>query len=265
MLAELQKKAQQLLAENASTFLTAGGVAGTVGTAVLTGRASFKAAEIIRDKEVAELAEELVDGEPPDHTMGLDTKSKVFLVWPLFLPPIGLGGVTITSIIMAHRISAAKAAALAVAYGLIERDFDEYKEKALEKLGVGKEQKLRDEIAQDRVNANPPDKQVVILAGGDVLCYDMLTGRYFQSTVENIKKAENRLNHALLNHDYASLSEFYEEIGLAPTSYTDEVGWNSARDGTVEVRFSTAMSQDDKPCVAVDFNTAPHPDYIQRY
>lgn len=265
MLAELQKKAQQLLTENASTLLTAGGVVGTVGTAILTGRASFKAAEIIREKEVDELALELQKDEPAVHTMGLDKKTKVFLVWPLFLPPIGLGGVTITSIVMAHRISAAKAAALAVAYGLIERDFEEYKEKALEKLGIGKEQKLRDEIAQDRVTNNPPDGQIVILAGGDVLCFDMLTGRYFRSTVENIKKAENRLNTAMLNHDYASLTEFYEEIGLPPTSYTDEVGWNLARDGSLEVRFSTAMSTDDKPCISVDFNTAPHPDYIQRY
>lgn len=265
MFADIQQKAQQLLTENASVILTAGGVVGTVGTAILTGRAGFKACEIIRDTEVERLANTITKDETVEGYTGLNKREKILLVGPLFIPPVVLGGATIASIVMANRISAKRAAALAAAYGLAEGRLDEYKAKTLEKLGVNKEQKLRDEIAQDRVNENPPDKEVIILASGDVLCYDMLTGRYFQSTVENIKKAENRLNTALFHHQYASLSEFYEEIGLAPTGFTDEVGWSQLSDGNLEVTFSTVMSPDDKPCLAIDFKTAPHPDYTQPY
>ena len=43
-------KLKYLLNENSTTILTAAGVVGTVGTAVLTGRATFKAAELIRER-----------------------------------------------------------------------------------------------------------------------------------------------------------------------------------------------------------------------
>lgn len=252
MIAELQEKVRHILAENATAILTAGGVAGTVGTAVLTGRASFKAAEVIKEREL------------PEQKFGeeLDKKAKVLLVWPLFLPPVGLGTATIASIIMANRLSAKKAAALAAAYGISEKSFQEYREKALEKLGVNKEQKVRDEVAQDRINKHP-NSEVIVIGGGEVLCYDMLTGRYFRSSVEGIKKAESKLHSEIYHHMYASLTSFFDDIGLPPTDYTEEVGWNS--NNIPEVQFSTTLTPDDKPCIAINFNNTPRPDYTQIY
>lgn len=256
MFADIQQKVRQLATENASAILTATGVVGTVGTAILTGRASFKAAEIIQQE----------NSERGDQDQ-LATRSKVQLVWPQFIPPVTVGTATIASIIMANRISAQKAAALAAAYGISESRLKEYKEKVSEKLTGPKNQAIKDEIAQDQVNANPPNKEVIIIAGGDVLCYDMLTGRYFQSTVEKIRSAENMINQALYNHQYASLSEFYENVGLPPTSFTDEVGWNMALldRGALSVDFSTTTTPDNQPCLTVDFNNPPRPDYTQLY
>jgi hypothetical protein len=253
LIADIQQKALQLFNQHGSTVLTAGGVVGTVGTAVLTGRASYKAGEIV--------TRERVERDVPD----IPTKEKVAMTWPLFLPPVGVGGVTIVSIIMAHRISAMKIAALATAYGISEKRFEEYRTKALERLGVNKETKLRDDIAQDRVNDNPPDGQVIIIGGNDVLCYDMLTGRYFKSNVEALMKAQNYINNELFHYQSASLSQFFEEVGLPPTNYTDTVGWSQIKDGQLEVKISTVRSPDDKPCLAVDFNNLPHPDYTQLF
>jgi hypothetical protein len=178
----------------------------------------------------------------------------------MYIPTVGLGAVTITSIIFSNRISAREAAALATAYGLSERAFSEYKEKVVEKLGQNKETAVRDEIAQDRVKANPVNTREVILAGtGEVLCYDLLTGRYFMSSVEKIKRAENNVNYDIVNHDSATLSRFYDEIGLSPTPYSDSVGWDI--DNRCEVQFSTVMSVDDRPCVSVDFARWPKPDH----
>lgn len=259
MLADLQKKAQQLLTENASAILTAGGVVGTVGTAILTGRASFRAANLIHEKQIAIL------GEGDDYE--LTRTDKIKIVWPMFIPPAVVGSATVGSIIMANQVSAKRAAALAAAYGISENRLQEYKDKVAEKLTGPKRQAIEDEIAQDRVNSDPPSAEVLVLASGEVLCYDMLTGRYFKSSVEEIKKAENRLNYELFHHQYASLSFFYEEIGLPPTGYTDEVGWSMVDldRGQFEVKFSTVLSPDGKPCLAVDFNNAPHPEYTKSY
>lgn len=254
----LIQKTEEMLAENASAILTGFGIAGTVATAVLTGRASFRAAETIWDKE-----EETLTFTTEDAVI-LSKKEKFKLVWPLFIPPMGVGAITVSSIFFANRISTRKAAALAAAYGISEKAFHEYKEKVVETLGSKKDEAIRDGIAQDRVTKDPVDGREIILVGtGDVLCYEALTGRYFMSTIENIKKAENKVNYEILHHMYASLSMFYDEIGIPPTSYSDDVGWNS--DHILDVTYSSVLSSDGRPCISIDFGVAPVPGYTKLY
>lgn len=262
-IAELYKKGELLVSSNSTALLTGVGVVGTVSTAVLTGRASFKAAKII-EAEKWDRRTTLTTNEEPKTTLheitDLEFREKIDLVWPHFIPPIGVGALTITAIIMANRLSSKEAAALATAYGLSEKAFSEYKEKVVERLGEGKEQKIRDEVAQDRINANPVQGREVIIAGtGEVLCYDLFTGRYFQSTVEEIKKAENKINFEILHHMYASLSSFYDELGLPATEMSDTLGFNV--DNRLDVKFSAVMSTDDRPCLAMAFHTPPVHDY----
>jgi uncharacterized protein DUF6353 len=259
---DVKQKAAHLLSENATTLLTAGGVVGTVATAILTGRATFKAAEIIRSKELGAIHEEGTTDSIAEGTMGLSTRQRVALVWPLYIPPVLTGGATITSIIMANRMSAQKAAALAAAYGLAERNLSEYKEKVSEKLTGPKKQAIDDELAQDRVNKTDGYQNIVVVEG-EVLCFDEPTGRYFRSTMENINKAVNATNAEILHHDHANASFFYEELDLPATTWTDEVGWNS--DQLLDLKFSTVMSPDGRPCIAIDFKILPKPDYIPKH
>jgi hypothetical protein len=63
----------------------------------------------------------------------------------------------------------------------------------------------------------------------------------------------------MIHYMSASLSMFYEEIGLPPTPYTDSVGWNM--NNHMEVKLSTVMSVDNRPCIAIDFSKQPLPDY----
>jgi len=255
-LAQTVDRVKFLLNDNSTTILTAVGVVGTVGTAVLTGRASFKAAELIAQKQ-HDLEEELKF--PETHVTQSKTE-KFKLVWPQFLPPVATGIITVTSIVMANRISSKKIAALTIAGGISERALQEYKDKVVERLGARQDEKLRDEIAQDRVNKTPPTSAEVMMVGnGQVLCFDSLTGRYFNSTVEDIKRAENRVNYEIINFMNCSLSLFYEEIGLPPTVYTDSVGWNM--NNHFEVKFSTVMSEDQRPCISIDFSRLPTYDY----
>ncbi len=103
---------------------------------------------------------------------------------------------------------------------------------------------------------DPVDKQqVIITGGGEVLCYDLYTGRYFQSSMETLKKAQNDLNYTVLNHQYASLTDFYSLIGLSSTKSSDDVGWNA--DKLLELRFSATISDDGRPCITLDFVVAP--------
>jgi hypothetical protein len=251
-------KAKFLITDNSTTILTAVSVAGTVSTAVLTGRATFKAAQLIEEeKQNAERKVSLANGDAWPEPSRFD---KVRWVWRLYIPPAGVMVTTVTCIIVANKIASKKIAALALAGGISERALQEYKSKVVEKLGERQDTKIRDEIAQDRVNKHPVNQREIILAGtGEVLCFDMTTGRYFQSTIEEIKRAENKINYELNNSMYASLSEFYDEIGLPPTNYTDTVGWNA--NNRIEVVFSATISSDQRPCIAIDFVNPPFSEY----
>ena len=266
-LPDIQRAAGQFVSQHSTTILTAGGVVGTVTTAVLTGRASFKAAEIMREEQAtrqAALDEDLMKSDVHIFTPDLTKTEIVKLVWQEYIPPVVVGTATIASIVMANQMSAKRAAALAAAYGISENRLQEYKDKVSEKLTGPKKQQVDDEIAQDRVNNNPP-KEVIILGGGDVLCFDAMTGRYFRSSYEAIKQAENKINGDLFHHQYASLSSFYEEIGLPPTTFSEHVGWNLAKDEMLNVKITTTQSPTNEPCLSIDFEAPPGPNYTQLY
>lgn len=257
-LKEVQKKGATLIAENATTLLTAGGVVGTVATAVLAGRGGYKAGTIIREAQ----AELRVDTDNDD--ADLTTTEKAKLIVPHFLPSVLTATATVASIIMANRVSAQKAAALAAAYGLAERNLSEYKEKVAEKLTGPKKQQIEDEIAQDRVNRTPGYEKVIIIEGGDdTLCLDESTGRYFKSNPEKIRRAVNSTNAEILRHGGANVSQFYDELELPPTSWSDTVGWGMGEQ--IEIKYSYVQAPDGRPVLAIDFVKGPTTNYDSPY
>ncbi len=253
-LMEMVKRTEKLVINNSPAILTALGVTGTITVAFLTGKATFKAAELIADEEYRI--------RPLEKNHPLDNKEKFLIVWKAYIPAAGAVVLTIVCVVYANRIGNRRAAAIAAAYSLSEKAFTEYKEKVVEKLGEHKERAVRDELAQDRVNRNPSSEHEVVITGnGEVLCYDAFTGRYFKSDMETLKKAQNDTNYLVLNDSYASLSDFYNKIDLPTTSYSDEVGWNT--DKLLELNFSTCLSEDGKPCISIDFVVAPVRNYYK--
>jgi len=269
-------KARFLLDQHASTILTGMGVAGTVSTAVLTGRATFKAAEVIRKEEftnvigrVHEMREDaaglMIEGELFDEqqrsVVSLSSLDKLKLIWPLYIPPAITGITTIMAIVSANRIDSKKIAALTVAAGISDRTLQEYRAKLEEKLTARQYSNVKDEIANDHVQATPvPATGTVIIGDSKVLCFDDITGRYFYSTAEEIKKAENKLNHEILNDGGASLSDFHDELGLESTPYTSMVGWGP--ENMIEAEFHSAL-KDGKPVLAINFNYPPTAAYLK--
>lgn len=234
-----------ILHDNSPVILTAIGVSGTVSTAYLAGKASYEAALVIRD-------EEAISGTADDRNRRIH--ERVGLVWKLYIPAGVSGGLTIAAIIAATTVSTRRTAAMAAAYSLSDKALTEYKDKVTEKLGEKKEVAVRDEIAQDRVRSQPPTNNELVMVGqGTVLCYELLTGRYFSSSMEVLKRAENAINAKLLRETYVPLGDFYYAIGVAETSrMSDDMGWDSNK--LMELTFSSVLAEDGQPCLAIDYN-----------
>ena len=237
----LGRTAQKFAVDNSPQILTAVGVVGVVSTALLTGKAAYRAGQLIADSAPEPYA--------------LDPREKFELTWKLFIPAAGSGLLTISAIVAGSHISASRAAGLAAAFTISERAFDEYRDKIVQKMGPKKEQEARDEIAQERVQRNN-DSSLIVVSGTDVICYDMYSDRYFTGSMEALKQAQNNLNHRMLSDGYASLSDFYELIGLSPTQFSDQIGWVS--DELLELSFSTVLSPEQRPCLAVSFRAEPN-------
>ena len=231
---------------NSSTILSGAAIAGVAATAILTAKATLKAKRRME-------ASPTVDWKDP--------REKISECWKFYIPPVLAGSATVACIIGAHQIGLRRNAALLGAYTLADTAFREYKEEVLEQLGRTKEQKVTDEIARKKIEGNPvSDAQVIITGGGDQLCYDMLTGRYFKSDIETIRKAANDINREIVSGNmYASLNEFWALLGLGSTVVGEELGFNL--ENFIDLVFSSHLADDGRPCLAVGFTQLPNKEY----
>lgn len=255
--ADFAKKAQRLVTSNSPAILTAIGVTGTVMTAILTGKASFRAAEIIEENEpVIGIRRNTETNEVEPDTSPLDPRQKIDLVWKLYVPAVGTAVMTIVCIIAANRIGSRRVAGLAAAYSLSEKAISEYQGKIVDTLGKKKEQAVRDELAQEKITKNPVEnREIIIAGGGNVLCFDAHSGRYFLSDHNTLMKAMNDINQRVVSTFFVPLSEFYDEIGLARTTSSDEIGWSV--DKLLDLQISGAVSTDGRPCLSMSFHAVP--------
>lgn len=249
----LAKHVERVAVDNSPAILTAVGVTGTVTTAIFVSKASFKAAEILREDD---RLNQMTFDSPKERAI-----EQVKLTWTLYIPAVGVGTATIACIVFANQIGTRRAAAMAAAYSMSEKAFSEYREKIVEKVGATKEQEARDEIAQERVERQPLGSQVIVMNEREVLCFDQYTGRYFNSDMETLKQAQNKINYRMLRENYASLNDFYDCIGLEWVPTGDDIGWNS--DQMLELSFTTVLSDDQRPCIAIDFHTVPVRNYYR--
>lgn len=272
MLNDITTKVQEFASENATTLLTAGGVAGVVGTGVLAWRGGYKYHQIVAEAQqerMVAVATERDEGvehiDEHFEASRLTQTERIVKALPDVAPPVVLGGLTIAAIVMSHRMSAQKAAALAAAYGLSRQQLEEYKTKMTEKLTGPKRETAEAELAQERANRAPGAGSIVIVGSDDVLCFDEASGRYFKSSMEKIRQAVNSVNQRILGgKEYADLNSFYEELGLPDTSWGDEVGFNVHN--LVELTYNAIISPVDgqTPVISIDFKKLPSEDYIDR-
>lgn len=255
ILNEIAKRTGKFATDNSPALLTGVGVAGVATTAFLSGMAGYRAANIIRDAQSVKTSE-MIGDSPGSYVIddALTPKEKVRLVWPEFVPPIIAGVSTVTAIVLATKIGMRRTAAMAAAFQISERAYGEYRAKAEEVFGKNKEQNLRDQIAQDRVTTTP-NREILIFNDGEQLCFDKPTNRYFKSSMQEIVKAANDLNYELLRNGSASQSDFFIRLGLPTSPMTDRIGWFS--DHMLEVEYSSAIAEDDRPCLVIDYHMVP--------
>lgn len=255
----LTSSVKRTLGKNSNKILMGFGIAGMITTTVLAVRATPKAMILIEEEKRSKKESE---------TTKIDI---IKAAYKPYIPAIFTGAFSIACLIESSNISAKRTAAIAAAYKLSETALSEYKDAIIETVGEKKAKEIKDKIVEKRIENNPVDSATVVFTGyGETLCYDSISGRYFRSNLEKIKKTENEINYALRNDDYVALNYLYDLLGLEETNIGDDLGWNIDRDGYVEIEINSKIAKDKsnpsidgQPCIVMDYSVQPKYEYYK--
>lgn len=239
------KSTRTFLEKHSPEILTGIGVTGMITTTVLAVKSTPKALILIEEKK---------------KELGTDELTAIEVVkaaWKPYIPALTLGIASASCIIGASAVNAKRNAALATAYAISERTLVRYRDKIIDTIGEKKEKEIREKIAQDEVDKNKVSNNgVIVTSKGNTLCRDAISGRYFRSDIDKIKKIVNELNRQMIYQNYISLNDFYYELGLDPIKNGSALGWN-LDSGLIELNFSTCLAENDEPCVVIDYLVGP--------
>lgn len=249
----------RILYRNSPTILTWLGVSGFVTTVVMAIKVTPKAERLIEEAKLYKEKDYLLNNrgvlnfDEKDAIRRLSKLEVIKATWKVYLPVAALGSVSIVCFIGANSINLRRNAAIASLYSATRKAFDEYQQKVVEQIGRSKEEKIREDLVQDKLDKNPvDDKQVLVTGKGEQLCYDSWSGRYFYSDPEIIRRSANEFNRRLITDLYRPLNEWYDMLGLEPIKAGDDIGWVVQR-GLLEVNFTTRLVKDERACLVLEY------------
>lgn len=244
-ISKLLNSSKKKLTDNAPEILIGVGLAGMLTSTVMAVKATPKAMEIIKEEE------EYLNRD-------LSKMEKAKLVWKPYVPAAIGYCASAALIIKANNVNNARSAMFASAYKLSEKALLDYKDKVIEVIGEEKEREISDAVVRAKQHTHPASE--VIFGTGQCLCYDPISGRYFNSDMDKIRKIENDLNYRLMKENMVSLNEFYTELGMECSDMGFKYGWN-IDEGLIEVRFTSTITDDNKLCLVVSFARSPRLDF----
>lgn len=244
------KYAKPFIAKYEPEILMAMGISGLIFSTVWAIRASFKAANAIKDYKESKQIEKI-------------TPKEVFkLTWKYYIPVVASTALSVPCIIAGNRISSKRYAALATAYTISEAALQEYQEATREVVGEKKTKQIQETVDAKKLEETYKGGNQIILTGnGESLFFESLSGRYFKSNWNDIAKAANELNATALGDmgGQITLNDWYRRLGLEDTDLGEEIGWdlNGNPNNLIEIEISSHLTKDNVPCASISYRRRP--------
>ena len=233
----LLRSSMIFLKKNASTILTCAGGVGVIATSVMAVTATPKALALLENAKEKK-------GED------LTKLEKVKIAGPVYLPAVLMGASTIACIFGANVLNKRQQAALMSAYALLDNSYKDYKKKVEELYGKDMDYFVREKITRDKYKKNKNQVEDDMQ-----LFYDEFSQRYFESTTENVIRAENKINRIIATDYCVYLNEFYELLGVERVDYGDYLGWSM--DEIIDFHHQKVIMEDGMECTIISMYTEP--------
>lgn len=242
-------KTQYFLKKHSSTILTVVGSTGVVATAVLAVKATPKAL-VLLDEAKKEKGEDLTPMEA------------VKVAWKPYIPAAITGFSTIACIFGANYLNVKNQASLMSAYALLDSSYKEYRNKVVELHGEEADTNVKHEIVKAKYNGeeiDDPDK---------MLFFDYYSMHFFESTMDNVLRAESEFLKMLEYRTYACINEYYDILALPHVEFGYQLGWFASESNDpynceeLEFNYETCKMADGTECCIITTNMPPTADYI---
>lgn len=282
------------LQKHSPEILVGLGVIGTVASAVLACKATTKASEVLeeaKDKidqihmvsENTSIDEDMYSKEDAQKDMTIVYAQTGVKLVKLYAPAIGLGVLSIASILTSHNILRKRNIALAAAYTAIDKGFKDYRKRVVERFGEAvdrelkynlKSEKLEEIITDEKGKEKKIKKEVEVSEG--IEGYSSYA-RFFDDGCRGWEKdPEYNLNFLLAQQRYANdllasrghvfLNEVYDMLGIPRTNAGQVVGWvyddaNHEGDNYIDFGIYKTYRRENRdfvngyePVILLDFN-----------
>ena len=225
------------------------GIAGTITSAVLACKKTLKVNDILEEKQesiskVHTCLEEHLDGYNEK-----DSKKDLTIIYfqtglkliKLYAPAIGLGTLSILSIVNGHNILRKRNIAIAAAYTAVDKGFKEYRKNVVERFGDNidrelryniKAQEIEEETTDKKGNTKIEKKEITIIDGNFVSEYARFFDEYSNEWEKDseynlmfLRKQQDYANDLLKARGHLFLNEVYDMLGIKRSKAGQVVGW----------------------------------------
>lgn len=178
-------------------------------------------------------------------------------------PAAGVIILTWASIVSSGIISYRRAKALgtlANAYLTTTEFANAYRSQVVKTMGKDKDEEIVGAVGQDLINNDPPSNSIIFNTGeGNTLFKDRITGRYFRSDLDFIRRQQVEINNWLAaGEDWVSVNEWFSLIGLEQCDDLDGLGWNVEE--KVKFDLAACLSPENEPCILINYDISPRMD-----
>lgn len=183
--------------------------------------------------------------------------------WPTcLLIAAGLGCFFGSSYILHSRVVSATAAAVASAAA-----YTELKDATREIASTEVQDAIDKKIAEANAKRMPEDveelksfeKKMTESEDSGQVFYEPYTGRYFQSTIQDIRAAINDINKDLNQGELVLLNDFFDLIGLESVDMGNFFVWTQDIEGQAWITWNAYLAPGrSKPCLTLDYKNGPH-------
>lgn len=244
------KTGAKYLIKHSPTILTIIGT-GMMGGAIVHG--------IIEAPKAKDELDDLENDGELSHKEYLQKKIHILFYHYWMTTALGLGGAAL--IFWSHHVTLGQTATAIAAYNMKADQLEKLEKKIVDTDGEKHLNKIKDEIVKDAVSDGPKSEKDIFDTGkGKTLCYEVISGRYFYSDIEKIRKAMNDINtwiNDTRRYDEetdVSLNEWFEYLGLERTKVGNKLGWH---DRLVELNFTSVLTNEGEPCLCVGYKNPP--------